>query len=180
MQERTVWQAIWRTWQEDFSDLPDVEGATRLATRLVIAALLGGLLGWEREMRGKDAGLRTHMLLGLGAALFVFIPQQGGMSDDGLARVIQGVVAGVGFLGGGAILKLSEERRIEGLTTAAGIWLTAAVGVAAGLGRVATAVAGTLLALLVLTSLARLSAALDARARRATQREDERRETPRS
>lgn len=153
----SLWQGVWESWREDFSDLPDVAGVTRLVTRLVIAALLGGLLGYERERRGKEAGLRTHMLVSVGAALFVFIPQQAGLSNADLSRVIQGIVTGIGFVGTGAILKVSEERRIEGLTTAAGIWLTAAVGIAAGMGREASAVGGALLALIVLAALGRLS-----------------------
>jgi uncharacterized membrane protein YhiD involved in acid resistance len=114
--------------------------------------LLGGALGWERERAGKAAGMRTHMLVAMGAAFFVFVPQQSGMSAEGLGRVIQGLVAGIGFLGAGAILKPSEgdDSQVRGLTTAAGIWFTAAVGVAVGLGREATAVLGTLLALAVL------------------------------
>ena len=152
-----VWQVVWRTWAEDFSDIPDVASATRLVTRLSIAAVLGGVLGLEREWHGKDAGLRTHMLIAVGAALFVLIPLQGGMPVADLSRVIQGIVAGIGFIGGGAILKLSEERRIEGLTTAAGIWLTAAIGIAAGLGREASAIAGAVFALIVTAALARIS-----------------------
>jgi putative Mg2+ transporter-C (MgtC) family protein len=151
------WQGAWTALREDFSDLPDAEGLTRLLLRLFVAALLGGILGYERERAGKEAGLRTHMLVCLGAALFVFIPEQAGISDEGLSRVIQGLVTGIGFLGGGTILKLSSERRIEGLTTAAGIWLTAAIGIAAGLGREASAVVGTVVALLVLAALAKFS-----------------------
>jgi putative Mg2+ transporter-C (MgtC) family protein len=143
----TVWQAL----RAEFSDVPDVAGATRLVTRLLVAAFLGGMLGYERERSGKDAGLRTHILICVGAALFVLVPQQAGMSQDALSRVIQGLVAGIGFLGGGTILKHSDERRIEGLTTAAGIFLTAAIGIAVGLGREASAAAGTALALLVMT-----------------------------
>ncbi len=146
-------ETVLETWREDFSDLPDAAGLTRLVTRLTIAAVLGGVLGFDREAHGKDAGLRTHMLICVGAALFVLVPQQAGITDDGLARIIQGVIAGVGFIGGGAILKLSAERRIEGLTTAAGIWLTAGIGIAAGLGRETSAIVGTLLALLVLAAL---------------------------
>ena len=70
--------------------------------RLVLAAALGGLLGYEREQRGKAAGLRTHMLVALGAALFVLVPQQSGMSNTDMSRVIQGVITGMGFLGAGA------------------------------------------------------------------------------
>ena len=147
------WQGILESWQADFSDLPDVAGVTRLVTRMLIAAILGGVLGYERERRGKDAGLRTHMLVCLGSALFVFIPQQAGVPDADLSRVIQGIVTGIGFVGAGAILKLPEERRIEGLTTAAGIWLTSAVGIAAGMGREASAILGTVLALAIFASL---------------------------
>lgn len=155
--DTSVWQIVWRTLVEDFSDLPDAAAVTRLVTRLSIAALLGGALGLEREWHGKDAGLRTHMLIAVGAALFVLIPLQSGMPTADLSRVLQGVIAGIGFLGGGAILKLSDERRIEGLTTAAGIWLTAAVGIAAGLGRETSAIAGTIFALIATAALARVS-----------------------
>ena len=157
------WQVVGHTWAEDFSDLPDLAGATRIVTRLGIAALLGGAIGFEREWHGKDAGLRTHMLLAVGAALFTMVPQQAGYTTADLSRVIQGLVAGIGFLGGGSILKLSQEHRIEGLTTAAGIWLTAAIGVAAGLGRELSAIAGTAIALVVTVALAAVSARLDRR-----------------
>ena len=121
--EPGVLESVLETWRRDFSDLPDVAGITRLVTRLAVAAALGGILGLEREAQGKDAGLRTHMLICVGAALFVLVPQQAGIEGEGLARIIEGVIDGVGFIGGGAILKLSDERLIEGLTTAAGIWL---------------------------------------------------------
>jgi putative Mg2+ transporter-C (MgtC) family protein len=117
---------------------------------------LGGLLGYERERHGKAAGLRTHMLVALGAALFVLVPQQTGVSDGDLTRVLQGLIAGIGFLGAGSIIKGHEEKEIHGLTTAAGIWLTAAIGVAVGMGREATAVLATLLALVILTLLPRI------------------------
>lgn len=81
---------------------------------------------------GKPAGLRTHMLVALGSALFVVASLEFGMSSSDLSRVIQGLATGIGFIEGGAIFKLNEEREITGLTTAAGIWLTAAVGVAVG------------------------------------------------
>src|SRR6188768_3189864 len=129
------WNGVLESLRADFSDLPDASGATHLVTRMGVAIVLGGVLGYERESRGKDAGLRTHILVSLGSALFVLIPQQAGMSDDALSRIIQGMATGIGFVGAGAILKLTEERRIEGLTTAAGIWLTATIGIAAGLGR---------------------------------------------
>ncbi len=152
----TWWQEVGNTVAQEFSDLPDPAGVTRITLRLLIAATLGGLLGLEREQKGKAAGLRTHMLVALGAALFVLTPQQAGVSDADLTRVLQGLVAGVGFLGAGAIVKGSDDAETKGLTTAAGIWLTAAIGVAAGMGRESTAVLSTLLALLILYTVPKL------------------------
>jgi len=146
-----MWLEIKDTILREFADLPDAAMVTRVVVRLLVAALLGGILGLEREQQGKAAGLRTHMLVCLGAALFVLTAQSIGMTDSDLSRVIQGVVAGVGFLGAGTIIKGNSEQHVEGLTTAAGIWLTAAIGVAAGLGREATAILSTLLALGILT-----------------------------
>ena len=145
------WQVIGQTVASEFSDVPDLAQATRIVLRLMLAALLGGLLGMERENKGKAAGVRTHMLVAMGAALFVLIPQQAGILPADLSRVIQGVVAGIGFLCAGSILKSEDEDRVRGLTTAAGMWLTAAIGMAAGLGREATAVISTLLALVILS-----------------------------
>ena len=130
--------------------MADVEQITRLVLRLALAALLGGILGFEREAKGKDAGVRTHMLVCMGAAMFVLVSQQAGVLAGDMSRVIQGVIAGVGFLGAGTILKSDDEQRVKGLTTAAGIWLTAAVGVAAGMGRETTAILSALLALATL------------------------------
>jgi putative Mg2+ transporter-C (MgtC) family protein len=144
---------IWLTIQQEFSDLGDVESITRNTLRMLVAVLLGGLLGYERESIGASAGLRTHMLVSLGSALFVLIPLQAGMQVQDLSRVLQGVTAGIGFLGAGAILKLKDENDIKGLTTAASIWLTAAIGVAAGMGREATAVLSTVFALVILAIL---------------------------
>ena len=146
----SVWGQIGMAVAAEFSDLPDVTEFTRVVLRLLLAALLGGLLGFERERKGKDAGVRTHMLVSMGAALFVLLASQGGMEDAELSRVLQGVIAGIGFLGAGTILKAEREDKVYGLTTAAGIWLTAAIGVAAGLGRDSTAVLSTLLVLAVL------------------------------
>ena len=145
------WQVIGQTVASEFSDVPDLAQATRIVLRLMLAALLGGLLGLERENKGKAAGVRTHMLVAMGAALFVLIPQQAGILPADLSRVIQGVVAGIGFLCAGSILKSEDEDRVRGLTTAAGMWLTAAIGMAAGLGREATAVISTVLALVILS-----------------------------
>lgn len=106
----------------------------RVAVRLVVACILGGLVGMQRAEMGKSAGIRTHALVGLGAALIVVAPIFAGIPTNGMARVIQGLVEGMGFLGAGAILKLSDEHRIKGLTTAASIWMAAAIGLTVGLG----------------------------------------------
>jgi putative Mg2+ transporter-C (MgtC) family protein len=151
-----TWETIWRTVAEDFADIPDAAQATRITVRLVLAAVLGGVIGYEREQKGKAAGLRTHMLVALGAALFVLVVQQLRQNADDVSRVVQGIVAGIGFLGAGAILHNRNDPHIRGLTTAAGVWLTAAIGVAAGLGREVTAIITTLLALVILAVLPRL------------------------
>jgi putative Mg2+ transporter-C (MgtC) family protein len=151
-----IWQEILQGIREDFSDLPTAAEAVRISIRLVLAALLGGALGYQREQVGKEAGLRTHMLVSLGAAFFVLIPQQAGMPLSALSRVIEGIIVGIGFLGAGAILKRANQEEIRGLTTAAGIWLTAAIGMAAGMGREASAVLGTILAFVILASLVRV------------------------
>jgi putative Mg2+ transporter-C (MgtC) family protein len=143
------WENVVSTAQKEFSDLGDLSDLTRVCLRLVVAIVLGALLGYERESRGASAGLRTHMLVSLGSALFVLVPLQAGMAIEDLSRVLQGVAAGIGFLGAGAILKLNDEQAVKGLTTAAGIWLTCAVGVAAGMGLEATAVLSTVFALVI-------------------------------
>lgn len=151
-----MWERIGSTLAAEFAGAGDPEQLTRLLLRLALAAGLGGLLGYEREQHGKAAGLRTHMLVAMGAALFVLVPQQAGMTVADMSRVIQGVVAGIGFLGAGAIVKSRSEEQIQGLTTAAGVWMTAAIGIACGLGREVTAVISTLLALAVLGLLPKL------------------------
>lgn len=147
------WLQSWATIQGEFSDLPDVAEVTRLCLRLLIAMILGGVLGFERERSGASAGFRTHMLVALGSALFVLVPLQAGTDLSDMSRVLQGVIAGIGFLGAGAILKSSDDQQVRGLTTAASIWLTAAIGIAAGMGREATAVLSTLFALVILFAL---------------------------
>ncbi len=143
----------WMTVVSEFSDLGDAADITRVVVRLTVAVALGAMLGYERESVGASAGLRTHMLVSLGSALFVLIPLQAGMPLMDVSRVLQGVTAGVGFLGAGAILKSQSENQITGLTTAAGVWLTAAIGVAAGMGREGTAVLSALFALVILSLL---------------------------
>lgn len=141
---------IGQTIASEFSDFDNIGEVTSLVTRLLLAALLGGILGMEREHQGKAAGVRTHMLVATGAAIFIFIPQQAGISDSEMSRIIQGVITGIGFLCAGTIFKSEENQEVSGLTTAAGIWLTAAIGVSVGLGRELTAVTCTVIAFAIL------------------------------
>ncbi len=135
----------------------------QLLIRLLVAAALAGLLGWERESARKSAGLRTHMLVGIAAALYTSIGQLAATeiapgSDRFQAdpiRAIQAVAIGIGFLGSGVIFMSRTEDRVYGLTTAASVWATAAIGIAAGLEHYILAVGATLLLLFVLRALAR-------------------------
>lgn len=155
----SVLQTIWATVQAELGDFAEVERLTRTTWRMGEALVLGAAIGWDRERRDAEAGLRTHMLVALGAALFVLIPLEAGMNDEQLSRAVQGLVSGIGFLGAGAVLKDQEEGRIHGLTTAASIWATAAVGLAAGMGLTGMAVLATVFILLVLVWLRRLGRA---------------------
>ncbi|HTO20541.1 MAG TPA: MgtC/SapB family protein [Pseudomonas sp.] len=151
-----AWAALVETLANELSDTHDLDHAVRIVLRLGLAALFGALLGFEREHHGKAAGVRTHMLVAVGSALFVLAPSLGGSEDDAMSRVIQGVVAGVGFLCAGTIIKSDNDRDVKGLTTAAGVWLTAAIGIATGLGSVLIALLGTLLGLFILNIVPRL------------------------
>jgi len=146
--------------------LTDTTELLRAIARLLVAMLCGAIVGLQREQVGKPAGLRTHMLVATATALFIIAGADSGMGDEALSRVIQGIVTGIGFLGAGAILKLDREREITGLTTAAGIWMTAAVGVAAGLGRLGTALLSTGLAWVILALLGRVETWMQSRAQR--------------
>lgn len=143
-------------WEELTFGLSDTRELAQVGIRLIAATLMGAAIGLERELVGKSAGLRTHILVCVGTAVFVLVCAGAGMSMEGLSRVIQGIVTGIGFIGAGSILKLNEERDIRGLTTAAGIWMTAAIGVAVGLGSLGVALLSTLLALIVLAVLGQL------------------------
>jgi putative Mg2+ transporter-C (MgtC) family protein len=142
--------------EEILSGLPDGRQMVSLVARLLTAMILGALVGAQRESSGKPAGLRTHMLVAMGGALFVLAPLEAGMELNGISRVIQGIVTGIGFIGAGAILKLQDKREIEGLTTAAGIWMTAAVGIAAGLGRLGLALVSTVLTWITLALIGKI------------------------
>ena len=140
-------------WQQLGFDVPDGVEIARVTIKLALAAVLGGAMGWERELKGKAAGLRTHMLVAVGAALFMMAPLEAGVPLGDLTRVIQGVAAGIGFVGAGAILKMSDQGHVVGLTTAAGIWMTAAIGMAVGIGRVWLPVIGAAIAVIILALL---------------------------
>ncbi|WP_426139599.1 MgtC/SapB family protein [Pseudomonas sp. DWP3-1-2] len=157
------WHEVGVTLKQEFSDITDASQLTQVTVRLVIAALLGGVLGYERELKGKAAGVRTHMLVAMGAALFVLAPRLAGADDAAMSRVIQGIVAGIGFLGAGTILKGREQSagQVKGLTTAAGLWMTAAIGIAAGMGRESTAVLSTLLAWVILNLVPAIVSRMD-------------------
>jgi putative Mg2+ transporter-C (MgtC) family protein len=136
---------------------PEIEVLLRSLAALVFSAVVG----WERETLGKPAGLRTHMLVGVGAALFVGLGEllviEFNSYGDKLRfdpiRIIEAVVTGVSFLGAGTIFFAREEQRVQGLTTAASLWTTAAIGVAAGLGRYVLAAGVTILLFTVLRVL---------------------------
>ena len=134
-----------------------------LLLRLGLAILVGGSIGLERQLEHKPAGLRTHMLVSLGAALFVLTSIQTGMAqaDPGVvSRIMQGLIAGVGFLGAGEIFSVASSQptapRIQGLTSAAAIWVSAALGTAAGCGLWLLSLAGAGLVLLVLWAIKKL------------------------
>lgn len=147
-----MWDVVLATLADEFADLGDPEQFTRVALRLLLAIGLAAAIGFERELRGRTAGLRTHMMVALGVALAVVAAEQAQIE---LSRVLQGVLAGIGFLGAGAILKRREKEEVKGLTTAASIWATAAMAMAAGLGKEATAVLATIIALVILEVLRR-------------------------
>lgn len=122
---------------------------------LLLAMLLGGVIGWYREKEGKSAGLRTHILVAVGSSLFMVLSAQLAQmsltADPG--RLVSGVVTGIGFIGAGCILHAPGQ--IKGITTAASIWITAAIGIAAGLGSYVSAVAATIITLATLEILGR-------------------------
>ena len=133
--------------------------AGTLALRLGGAMLAGAVLGLDREVKRKPAGLRTHALVSLGAALVVLVTAAAsGGSADAISRAIQGVITGIGFLGAGVILHHESERRIEGLTTAASIWVAAGLGMACGAGLLGLALFALGAVLLVLVGGERVEA----------------------
>lgn len=129
--------------------------------RLFVAVLLGGLLGIERQLRGRWAGIRTHMMVSLGAAIFTLAAVTIAPDDSNeVTRVIQGIAAGIGFLGAGTIIKLGNVAEIQGLTTASSIWMAAALGTVAGMGEFALAAASGSISVVVLVLLRPLTKAI--------------------
>ncbi len=125
-----------------------------LVGRLALATLLGAALGVNREMSLKPAGLRTHALVSLGAALVTIVGLQLGQSGGDAAaasRIIQGLVAGIGFIGGGVILRRGDTQEVQGLTTAASIWIASVTGVAVGTGLWRAALSAVILSLILLS-----------------------------
>lgn len=150
------------------SELPTAAEAFQVTIRLLTAAVAGAVIGIQRERSHKTAGLRTHILVALGSAVFVVsaLAHDGGADaasgatpSGDVTRIVQGIASGIGFIGAGAILKLSDRERVKGLTTAAGIWMTAAIGAAAGWGRVWLALLVAVLSWIVLSVLGRFEAA---------------------
>ena len=133
---------------------PGIDESIAMTVRLLVAAAAGALLGAERESVGKAAGLRTHTLVAMASALFVIAVIGSSFASD-VSRVIQGIAAGIGFIGAGTILKQAEQERVTGLTTAASVWLTAAIGVSAGVGTIWLVIVATLLAWIVLNVFVR-------------------------
>lgn len=144
-----------------FGAYPTMQPEIDILLRLLAATLLGGILGWERQAAGKAAGLRTHILVAAGAALFVGLGELLVMNFSAFGdlqridpnRIIEAVVAGVSFLGAGTIFVVPRDQIVHGLTTAASLWATAGVGMAAGLGRYVLAGGATVLFFLVLHCL---------------------------
>jgi putative Mg2+ transporter-C (MgtC) family protein len=141
----------------------------QLAERLLLAALLGGLIGIERELKQKSAGLRTNILIALGCALFTLMSEKlAAAAGADPSRVSAQIVTGIGFLGAGAIIR--TRGGVHGLTTAATVWVNAAVGIAVGGGEYRLAVIATLITLAVLSVLSRIEDALERRVRRRASR----------
>lgn len=124
--------------------------------RIVVAAMMGGAIGLEREYRAKEAGFRTHFLVGLGSALFMILSAYGfeDILTSGLtvrldpSRIAAQVVTGIGFIGAGTIILQKQDRVVRGLTTAAGLWVTSAIGMTAGAGMYVLSIVATILVLI--------------------------------
>jgi len=134
---------------------PSADEFARIVIRLAVAIAVGAMAGINREHMHKPAGFRTHVLVALGAAVFALGAELSGVDTTAVSRITQGIAVGVGFIGAGAILKAEADKHVHGLTTAASIWVTAAAGVAAGIGRLGLAVIAGLMVWLTLSFLRR-------------------------
>ena len=137
-------------WEELTAGLTNHDHLLRVFVRLFAAILLGGLIGLQRVATRKPSGLRAHSLACVGTTVVLLSCSATGFSLDGTSRAVQGIMIGVGFIGAGSILKLSEDHLVSGLTASTRIWTTAAVGIAIGLGQLGIALITTVLVILVL------------------------------
>jgi len=133
-------------WQEDVFNI-------------ILATFLGAAIGLERELSGKSAGLRTNLLICLGASIFTIISKRMVIGEESTTRIAAQIVTGVGFLGAGALIQ--DRRGVHGLTTAATIWLVASIGMACGAGFRSLAIVSTIIAIIALTGLHRLARPLE-------------------
>jgi putative Mg2+ transporter-C (MgtC) family protein len=139
--------------QEVGATMPDGPQLIRVMLRLLAALAVGALIGFQRERMVKAAGLRTHMLVAMGTALFVICAVEAQMGPDAVSRVLQGLITGIGFLGAGVVMKIQEAKEIRGLTTAAGVWMTAAASATVGLGQIGVGLIAAVMAWVVLAIL---------------------------
>ena len=151
-------------WVELTGGLTNQDRFLRVAIRLLGAILLGGLIGLQRVSPRKPSALRTHILVCLGTTVVLLACSAAMISLEASSRVVQGILTGIGFIGAGSILKLTEEHLVHGLTASARIWTTTAVGIAIGLGQVGIALITTVL----ITSILGILAALERRTEKAT------------
>ena len=137
-------------WEELTAGLTTHDYLLRVFVRLFAAIVLGGLLGLQRVSARKPSGLRAHTLVCVGTTVVLLSCSAADLSLDATSRALQGIIIGIGFMGAGSILKLSEEHLVAGLTASTRIWTTAAVGIAIGLGQLGIALITTILVILVL------------------------------
>lgn len=145
--------------------LSDIDGIQEIVLRLIIATISGAILGIDRDLHRKPAGLRVLALVSLGAAVVIVcsltaMAHAGEKSPDSALRVVQGIIGGIGFLGGGVILRSNQSNEVHGLTTAASIWVAAALGTCCGMGQWQTALAALIVAMFILWGGRPIEAAL--------------------
>ena len=151
-----------------------------IVARIAAATAVGAVLGINRDLRHKPAGLRTHGLVAIGAALVVLAAIESGANADGVSRILQGLITGIGFLGAGVIIHHEANRRVEGLTTAASVWVAAGLGAACGLGLYPLVLVAVLAAFLVLLTGGPIERALERAFGQVPVDHDEKRDAPRT